>query len=332
MTRYARQQQLPEIGVEGQKRLANASVLVAGAGGLGCPVLSVLAGAGVGKVVIIDHDKVEPDNLHRQPLYTMSDVGRLKVEAAREKLLAYNPDMIVEVHAVKLDPQNAEALVGGADIVVDAADSFAVTYILSDACASLKKPLVSASVLGLSGYVGFFCGSGPSYRAVFPDMPKQAANCNEAGVLGSAVAVLGSLQAHLVLHTLLKLSQPQYRLITFDGKNLGFSSFDFSNAHEPAQVLPFIAVADVGKDDIVIDLRSQKEAPTNPFRKSLRVLPADIETVAKQLKEAKRVVLCCRSGLRSAEVANRLKALGIANVALVALGDQQSDVHNSKAS
>jgi molybdopterin/thiamine biosynthesis adenylyltransferase/rhodanese-related sulfurtransferase len=306
----------------------NASVLVVGAGGLGCPVLSTLAGAGVGRLIIVDHDKVEESNLHRQPLYTMSDVGRLKVEAVCQHLLSYNPDILIEPHVMKLDPENVGALVEGADMIVDAADNFAVTYILSDACARLKKPLVSASALGFSGYVGLFCNGGPSYRAVFPDMPKQAANCNEAGVLGSAVAVLGSLQAHFALHAILELSQPEYKLITFNGKNLRLGSFDFSDAQEPAQALPFIAPADVEKDDIVVDLRSLQEAPANLFRKSLRVLPADIETVAKQLKAAKRVVLCCRSGLRSAEAANRLRAFGITNIALIALGD----AHHSEAS
>jgi molybdopterin/thiamine biosynthesis adenylyltransferase/rhodanese-related sulfurtransferase len=328
MIRYARQQQLPGIGPEGQNRLMAANVLVIGAGGLGCPVLSALAGAGVGRLIIVDFDVVEESNLHRQPLYNMSDIGRLKVEAAREKLLGLNPGIKIEVFTEKLEPQNVTAFVRDADIVVDAADSFAVTYILSDACANLKKPLVSGSALGFDGYVGLFCGEGPSYRAVFPDMPRQAANCNEAGVLGSTVAVLGSLQAHLVLHTLLRLSPPQYRLITFDGKNLNFGSFDFSNAREPAQAFPFITPDDVKNDDIVIDLRSLKEAPTNPFRKSIRIFTSDIETLMPQFKTAKRVVLACRSGLRSAEAANRLKAHGITNVALVALGD----VHNRKAS
>jgi rhodanese-related sulfurtransferase len=140
-------------------------------------------------------------------------------------------------------------------------------------------------------------------------------------VLGSAVAVLGSLQAHLALHTLLKLSPPKYRLIAFDGKDPGFGSFDFANAQEPAQALPFIAPEDVGKGDIVVDLRSRQEAPANPFIESLRILPADIESAAPRLRKAGRVVIACRSGLRSAHAARRLHALGIKNVALVALGD-----------
>ena len=321
MTRYSRQQQLSEIGLQGQERLRKACALIVGAGGLGCPVLSALAGAGIGKLIIVDHDIVEESNLHRQPLYTMQDIGRLKAETARTRLLAYNPEIEIESHAKKLGPRNAAMLVAQADIVVDAADSFAVTYILSDACALAKKPLISASALGLSGYVGLFCGNGPSYRAVFPEMPKTAANCNEAGVLGSIVAVLGSLQAHLALHTLLKFVTPQYRLITFDGRELGLGSFDFSKAQEPLQVLPFIAPEDIDQNDIVVDLRSLKEAPVNPFETTLRILPAEIENAAPELKKAKRVVLACRAGLRSAQAARRLQALGIENGALVALGD-----------
>ena len=125
---------LPEVGAAGQARLAAASVVVVGAGGLGCPVLQYLAGAGVGRLVIVDHDRVEETNLHRQPLYGMADIGTLKVEAADAALRRFNPGIAIDTVAERLTPQNATALVAGADLVVDAADSFAVTYVLSDAC------------------------------------------------------------------------------------------------------------------------------------------------------------------------------------------------------
>ncbi len=328
MSRYQRQIQVSEIGEAGQQRLAKANVLVVGAGGLGCPVLATLAGAGVGRLVIIDHDRIEASNLHRQPLYTMGDVGRLKAEAARERLLAYNPEIEIDIHAEKLTPQNAAAFVRDCDLAIDAADSFAVTYTLSDACMVQKKHLVSASVLGLSGYAGLFCGNGPSYRAVFPDMPAQAGSCATAGVIGSAVAILGSLQAHLALHTLLQLAPPRYQLISFDGKALGLDAFDFSQAAEPLQIMPFIAPSQVTAEDIVVDLRSLQETPENPFAKSLRILPHEIEAKAAAFTSGARVVLCCRSGIRSAQAARKLQALGVENVALVALGD----VNNGAAS
>ena len=169
--RYARQMVLPEVGPAGQARLAAARVLVVGAGGLGSPVLATLAGAGVGHLTILDHDRVEESNLHRQPLYRMADLGRLKAEAARDALLAANPSIAVDARPVRLGVGNAPGLVADADLVLDCADSLAATYVLSDACHAQRKPLVSASVLGLSGYVGAFCGGVPSYRAVFPDMP-----------------------------------------------------------------------------------------------------------------------------------------------------------------
>ncbi|MBS0538601.1 MAG: HesA/MoeB/ThiF family protein, partial [Proteobacteria bacterium] len=165
-TRYARQTVLAEVGAAGQAKLAAATVLVVGAGGLGCPVVQYLAGAGVGRLIVVDHDTVEESNLHRQPLYAMADIGASKAEAARAAIARFNPAVTVDAVVERLTPQNAGRLVARADIVIDAADSFAVTYILSDVCQAAGKPMISASVIGLSGYVGVFCGGGPSYRAV----------------------------------------------------------------------------------------------------------------------------------------------------------------------
>src|SRR6267143_5334250 len=147
--RYARQSILLEVGAEGQARLGAATVVVVGAGGLGCAVLQYLTAAGVGRLMIVDHDRVEESNLHRQPLYRMTDLGRPKVQAARAALLQSNPEVRIDTLEERLTAANAPRLVAMADVVIDAADSFAVTYVLSDACR--HTPLVSASVLGLSG-------------------------------------------------------------------------------------------------------------------------------------------------------------------------------------
>src|SRR6201984_1860498 len=195
--RYARQEILPEVGAEGQARIAAATVLVVGAGGLGCAVLQYLTAAGVGRLIIVDHDHVEESNLHRQPLYRMSDLGAHKVDAARAALEAMNPGVHVEPVCARLSSLNAASLIESANVVIDAADSFAVTYLLSDACQQAGKALVSASVLGVGGYVGAFCGGAPSYRAVFPELPGNAGSCAESGVLGTAVGGMGGLQAHL---------------------------------------------------------------------------------------------------------------------------------------
>lgn len=316
--RYARQTILPEVGPAGQARLAAATVLVVGAGGLGCPVLQYLAGAGVGRMTIVDHDSVEETNLHRQPLYDMGDIGVAKAEAARATLQRFNPGIVIEALVERLTPQNAPRLVAAADLVIDAADSFAATYVLSDACHAASRPLVSASVIGLTGYVGAFCGGGPSYRAVFPDVSVDGGTCATLGVLGSAVAVLGGLQAHLALHLLLGLEPTVLgRVVTFDAKRLAFGGFAFAGTPEPQSFVPFIAPQSVTADDLVVDLRGLDEAPVSPFAGARRLAVDDIE----QLEPAPgRVVLACRSGQRALMAADRLRARGVSNLALVALG------------
>jgi sulfur-carrier protein adenylyltransferase/sulfurtransferase len=319
--RYSRQIVLPEVGAGGQARLAAASVTVVGAGGLGCAVLEYLTAAGVGHLTIVDHDTIEESNLHRQPLYRMSDLGRLKVEAARAALGALNPQVSIDARAERLTPANAALLTAAAEVVVDAADSFAVTYVLSDTCLRAGKALVSASVLGLSGYVGAFCGGAPSYRAVFPELPRQAGSCAESGVLGTAVGVLGTLQAHLTLALLLRLEPSVLgRLINVDLRTLHFGGFAFFGAPEPSAALTFIAPEDVAPSDLVIDLRSLAEAPVSPFASAWRVGVEALEQGAERLPAAPRVVLCCRTGVRAWRAARALAAQGHRNVALIALG------------
>ena len=324
VARYSRQSILPEVGPAGQARLRAARVLVVGAGGLGSAVLQYLCAAGVGRLIIVDHDRVEVSNLHRQPIYRMSDVGRLKAEAACEALAGANPEVKIETVCERLTPANAQRLVADVDLVVDAADSFAVTYVVSDECRRVNKPLVSASVLGLSGYVGAFCGGAPSYRAVFPEMPRQAGSCATAGVLGTAVGVMGTLQAHMVLSVLLDL-QPGARgqLVTVDFKTLRFGGFSFAGAREPADAaIPFIAADQVDSTDLVIDLRSLTEAPVSPIAAAVRI---DVDAVEKgageRLPTAPRVVLCCRTGVRAWRAARALQRQGRANVALIAFGE-----------
>jgi len=221
----------------------------------------------------------------------------------------------------RLTPQNAEALVATVDLVVDAADSFAVSYILSDACLAAAKPLVSASVIGMTGYAGAFCGGGPSYRAVFPDVSVEGGTCASVGVLGTAVAVLGSLQAHLALHLLLGLEPSVLgRVVTFDAKRLAFGGFGFVGSPEPERYVPFIAPAAVTADDLVVDLRSLEEAPQSPFAGARRLPVEEIEALVAQPTSAKRIVLCCRSGQRALAAADRLRERGVADLALVALG------------
>ncbi|UWQ44554.1 HesA/MoeB/ThiF family protein [Leisingera aquaemixtae] len=320
MSRYARQMILPEVGAGGQERLARAHVLVVGAGGLGCPVLQYLGGAGAGRITVMDGDAVEESNLHRQVLYSMADLGRPKAEAARRHLLAANPDLQVTALVQPLDAANAAAMVAEADLVVDAADSFAVSYILSDTCRQQGKTLISASALGQSGYAGGFCGGGPSLRAVFPDLPAQSATCATAGVMGPAVGLIGALQAQLALKALLNHQpSPRGQLFIFRLQELQVSSFRFDDATEPEDALPFIAASHIRPDDTVIELREAAEAPRLPAPQARRMARADM--LAADLPRAGRIVLCCRTGLRAWGAAQDLRQAGFANLALLAAGD-----------
>jgi molybdopterin/thiamine biosynthesis adenylyltransferase len=322
MDRYARQLALPEVGAEGQQRLERATVLVVGAGGLGCAVLPYLCAAGVGRLIVVDHDIVDESNLHRQPLYRMDDIGQRKAEVAWATLASLNPHVAIKAVGERLTPANAPALVNAADVIVDAADSFAVTYVLSDECARACKPLVSASVIGLSGYAGVFCGDVPSYRAVFPDLPAQAGTCATNGVLGTAVGVMGTLQAQMVLSLLLDLAPSVAgRVITVDFRTLRFSGFSFLSAREEAGGFRFIAREEVRPDDVTVELRGEQEAPVPAFASSLRVLPDGVEALRDRVASDTRVVLCCRTGLRAWRAAARLRAAGHCNVALFAAGD-----------
>lgn len=319
--RYSRQTVLPEVGAEGQARLGAASVLVIGAGGLGCAVLPYLAAAGVGRLTIVDHDRVEESNLHRQPLFRMSGLGREKATAAREAVLALDPSLTIEARVERLTPANARALVAGADLVIDAADSFAATYVLSDECLRSSKPLVSASVLGFSGYAGAFCAGAPSYRAVFPEMPRQAGSCSQSGVLGTAVGTMGLLEAHMALGLLLGIEpSPLGRLVTVEFKTLRFGGFSFERAQEPQAVIPFIAPEDVAGADIVVDLRGLDEAPVSPIAGALRLQVDEVERSPEQIPSGPRVVLCCRTGVRAWRAARALQQRGISHLALIAFG------------
>lgn len=319
--RYLRQMVLPEVGAAGQARLGGARVLVVGVGGLGCAALPYLAGAGVGELVLLDPDRVALSNLHRQTLYRTDQLGAAKVEVARGALLALNPGLRIEAVPTRLGPAEAMRRVAQADLVLDAADSFAATYMLSDACRARGRCLVSASVVGMQGYVGVFCGPAPSVRAVFPELPQAAGSCAESGVLGSAVGVLGTLQAHLALGALLGWQPPVHgRMVTVDLRTLHFGGFSFATAAEPeAGELAFIDRDAVAASDTVIDLRGLSEAPLPAFPQAQRLSVPALEDAA--LAAPARIVLCCRSGLRAWRGARILQRRGYRDLALLALGE-----------
>jgi adenylyltransferase/sulfurtransferase len=194
--RYSRQITLPEIGLEGQERLRKASVLCIGVGGLGCSSLPYLAASGIGRIGLMDGDYVDLSNLQRQVLFSESDEGSLKVEAAARALHARNHDCILETYATAFDVSHAENLLTSYDVIIDGTDNFPSKFLLNDSCVKYDKPLVYGSVLGFKGHVSVFHASqGPCYRCLYPEPPTEwIPNCAEAGVLGAMVGIVGAAQ------------------------------------------------------------------------------------------------------------------------------------------
>ena len=211
LTRYARHVLLPDVGRDGQERLAAARVLVVGAGGLGSPALLYLAAAGVGTIGIVDADVVDLTNLHRQVIHSDADIGRPKTESAEAAVHRVNPHVAVERHDLALDSSNALEIIAGYDLVVDGTDNFPTRYLVNDACVMLGKPHVWGSILRFDGQVSvWWAGHGPCYRCVFPEPPPPGSvpSCAEGGVLGVLCAAIGSVQSTEAIKLLLGIGEP----------------------------------------------------------------------------------------------------------------------------
>ncbi|AGK59997.1 UBA/THIF-type NAD/FAD binding protein [Hyphomicrobium denitrificans 1NES1] len=215
--RYKRHLVLRDVGAPGQQKLKAARVLIIGAGGLGSPVLMYLAAAGVGTIGIIDDDRVSLDNLQRQIAHDNTDAGRLKVESARDTIHRLNPLVNVEVHAERLNAENALDLIGRYDVIADGSDNFATRYLVADACYLAKRPLAYATLGAFDGYVSLFKpyekkADGtpyPTLRCLFPEAPPPGlvANCAEVGVLGPVAGVIGTLQAAEIVKEILGIGE-----------------------------------------------------------------------------------------------------------------------------
>lgn len=224
--RYGRQMVLEEIGAEGQRRLKSSRVLVVGAGGLGSPLATYLAAAGVGTLGLADFDEVDLSNLHRQPLHGTPDLGRPKLESAAERLRAINPHVELELHHTRVDASNARELVAAYDLVADGSDNFGTRYVVNDACVLEGRPNAYAAVLQFEGQASVFAApGGPCYRCLYPEPPPPGSipGCAEAGVLGVLPGVLGLVQANEVLKLLLGIGEPLVgRLLLFDALDARF--------------------------------------------------------------------------------------------------------------
>jgi molybdopterin/thiamine biosynthesis adenylyltransferase/molybdopterin converting factor small subunit len=223
--RYARHIILPEIGGVGQRRLLNAKVVLIGAGGLGSPTALYLAAAGVGAIGIVDFDDVDLSNLHRQILHGHANLGRPKVDSARDRLADVNPDVRVVPHQTAITSENAMEILGQYDIVVNGSDNFATRYLVNDACYLLKKPLVDGSIFRFEGQATDFLPGQGCYRCLFPAPPPPGAvpSCAEAGVLGVLPGMIGIIQAIETIKLILNLGEPLVnRLLLFDSLAMEF--------------------------------------------------------------------------------------------------------------
>lgn len=231
MQRHARHLVLPQVGMEGQTKLAEAKVFVVGAGGLGSPVLLYLAAAGIGTIGIIDDDRVDISNLQRQVLHRTEDVGRLKVESAKEQLLALDPNLTIVEHEERLNPENVIDLFTGWDIVVDGTDNIPTRYLIDDACHLLSIPWVYGSIHRFEGQVSFFSTKeNRRYRDLFPEAPPASAlqNCAEAGVFGVLPGVIGSIQATEVIKYIVGMESSLIgRLLLYDAESMTMQSLGF---------------------------------------------------------------------------------------------------------
>ncbi|MFG1479518.1 molybdopterin-synthase adenylyltransferase MoeB [Xanthobacter sp. V4C-4] len=237
--RYARHIVLRDVGGPGQQKLKAASVLVVGAGGLGAPVLLYLAAAGVGRLILVEDDVVSLSNLQRQVIHRTGDIGRPKVDSARETLTALNPHVAVEAHAVRIDAHNALDLIARADVVVDGSDNFATRYLVSDACVLARKPLVTAALGTFDATVttlrtherGPDGAPNPTYRCLFPEPPPPGLvpACAEAGVIGALAGVAGSIAALEAIRVIVGFGQGLVgRLLMIDAADMRFETLSYA--------------------------------------------------------------------------------------------------------
>ena len=347
--RYARHLILPQVGEAGQKKIKSASVLVVGAGGLGSPVLMYLAAAGIGKIGIIDDDKVDMTNLQRQIIHSTSSIGELKTESAKRRIKQINPEIIVDIFDTRLTIENAKEIIDGYDIIVDGTDNFATRYTISDCCEILGKPWVFGSIHRFEGQVSVFNLNGsPNYRDLFPKAPppELAPNCAEAGVLGVLPGIIGSFQANEVLKIVLEMDGIlDSELLLIDTQTMNIRKLRYNSNKEREKVtelsedaisctlgldeeqsldasstkqnmkeispLEYVDKVKNGWKPFFLDVRREEEEKivTLP-NTNLRISHTEVPSRLQEIPNDQDIVIYCRSGARSAMVANFLKMSG----------------------
>ena len=350
--RYSRHLIMPEVGMEGQRKLKRARVLLVGTGGLGAPLGLYLAAAGVGTLGIVDFDKVDFTNLQRQVAFGTSDVGRPKIEAAAERLGNLNPEIQIKSYETQLTSENALEIFRDYDIIVDGTDNFPTRYLVNDACVLLGKPNVYGSIFRFEGQASIFgYPDGPCYRCLYPEPPPPGLvpSCAEGGVLGVLPGIIGSIQAMETLKLILKTGEPLVgRLLLFDALGMKFRELklrknpdcpvcgtnpsitkliDYAEfcgirgeeAPVPQTSVPEItprelkARLDRGDDLYVLDVREPHEYQICNIGGHLIPL-GDLSRRANELDSAREIVAHCRSGKRSAEAAEFLRKAGFKKI------------------
>jgi molybdopterin/thiamine biosynthesis adenylyltransferase/molybdopterin synthase catalytic subunit/rhodanese-related sulfurtransferase len=329
---YSRQIALREVGAEGQARLRGASVLVIGAGGLGVPVLQYLAGAGVGRLGIVDADRLEPSNLHRQTWYALADCGREKSALAAARVRALNPEVRVEAHALRLDTANAGELAAGHDLILDCSDNFSTKFLLNDLALRTGKPVLFASVYQYEGQLQLVRGDDATacLRCVWPEATRDGlvGNCAEAGVLGPVPGVFGSLQALEALKLLLGLpglapgEMLIFDLVSLNTQRLRARRAPECDAHrragQPVAAAPpelevrFGSLAEARAAGFTfVDVRDARECADDPLPSPALNLPmSKLLLQAATLDAGGRYLLICATGKRSAAAADLLRSQG----------------------
>jgi adenylyltransferase/sulfurtransferase len=341
LRRYSRHLLIPEVGLAGQERLGRARVLVVGAGGLGTPVLQYLAAAGVGRIGICDDDIVDETNLQRQVIFSTADVGRPKVEAAAERVVALNPQVAVDQVPRRFDVSNARELVRLYDVVVDATDSFGARYLINDACRLEGKPDVYGSIFRFDGQVSVFAPGGPCYRCIFPEPPPDGTvpTCAEGGVLGVLAGLVGTWQANETLKLILGAGRTLAgRLLIVDALDARVREFAIAvdpecpldGSHptidDVVEVVPRapepLAVPEVEPRELdgllestpnafLLDVREPHEAILGAPTGSISMPASDLEARLHELDSAKTYVVACRVGAKSQWAVQRLHDAGL---------------------
>lgn len=323
--RYARHLALSEIGAAGQELLLNSKILVVGAGGLGCPVLQYLAAAGIGKIIIIDHDIVDLSNLQRQVLFTQKDIGRKKAEVARDRILQLNPHINVEAVFARLDHLNARKLVQSVDLVIDGSDNFTTRYLVNDACVLENKPWVFGSVLKYEGQLTVFnYQGGPSYRCLFPEVPENVPSCSDAGVLGALTGTIGAMMANEAIKIITgKGYVASGTLHIINLIKMEFQSLEFSRTEEynktpelkSEEVICDTEILEVDvlrfnelliREILTIDLRETYEIQ-DELQGVLNIPLGELEERSAEWNTHKEVLLFCESGARSKVAAKYIR-------------------------